>query len=603
MYFASTVANNRQLFKYDRVAHSIASVGTYPGTNSFVWDLESSNGKVYGATSGTGTAKGTVFSYDINSNSFTTLPINSCSGTFPCQGYVRGLGLGIATNFNYLFAGTGSSKYLSKTNLDDGTTTQIPMTVSGESIDGENGFISNIWYNNGYLYIAHTTSLLVMNAVSYNVVKSIPYTDPKAFDGMISSRIPDGSSALLYYRNKFTSELYAYNSSNHSLTPAATGVVLPQAGVKAFDWILDNGVYKLAMLFDNTEYALYNPQSNTLQTYQLDTESSGLDIQSLAKSPDGKLYLGGFLGGMSVYDENSPDYSYLLQASGPHQIEEIGFLNNKTYFGIYSGAKIYEYTYGGTPNLIYTVPNEQDRPYAFASGDNKLFVGTIPAYGKRGGSLSTYNGTSWSTHRNVVQDQSIIALAYKTGTLYGGTSVYGGLDSATPTPSPGTSPTPTPMPAKLFKWDVATDTKIGTEFTPSIPGMAKPQILGGFAFGPDGMLYGSAWGDLDSSQGGGTGFAIYKMDPANMDSNHTNALASVIVYKNSAVGSSWRQFYMYFGSDGFLYTTLGRYLTAFDPADLSKNTQILNVNTSLMTMGTDGSIYYTEKSRLYKLPK
>lgn len=584
VYFASTVANNQKLYKYDVSAGSVSSVGQYPGSNHFVWDLEAVGNKIYGATSG---ANGEVFSYDIAapSNPIVTMgSINSCPGTLhPCQGYVRGLG----SSGNYLYAGMGANKYLTKTNLTNNVTEEIELGVTGQD-----GFISDILYRNGFFYFAQTSSLIVMDSVTGSEVKTIYGAD------RISTRIPYGSSALLYYQNVFDRKLYAYNSANHASNPMLVTTVteFPDSAVRAMEWINDNGRYKLAILFEDTRYALYDPKfdtpadDDTLEIFQLTTEMSALNIQSLARAPDGKIYLGGFLGGMSVYDDASGQY--LVQAPGPHQIEEIGFLGNTAYFGVYSGSKIYQYAYGGTPNLIRTIGSEQDRPYVFTSGENKLFVGTIPTYGKLGGALSVYDGSNWSTFRNVVQDQSVIALAYRgpQRILYGGTSVDGGLDS---NPDPNAT-------AKIFKWNVATNALITTEpsvFTPAIPGMAKPKMIGHLSIGPDGNLWGGAWGNLTADPMGDKGYALFKMNP---DTNEIQD--SVIVYMNAESGSTWRGFYLYW-YDGLLYTTIGRYLTVFDPNNLADNTRILNSNVTLMTMDANGNIFYAIDSNLYKLPK
>ncbi len=584
VYFASTVANNRKLYKYDVSARAVSAVGQYPSSNSFVWDLESVGEKIYGATSG---ANGEVFSYDIDaaSNPFSPIgSINPCPGTlYPCQEYVRGLG----SSGNDLYAGMGSDKYLTRTNLTNGVTEEIELSSTGQD-----GFISDISVRNGYLYIAQTSSLIVMDPVSESEVRAIYGAD------RISERIPGGSSALMYYQNVFNRKLYAYNSANLGSNPVLVTTVteFPDSAVRAMEWINDNGRYKLAILFEDTRYALYDPKSDTpadddtLSSYQLATGVSALNIQSLARAPDGKFYLGGYLGGMSVYDDANGG-QYLAQYPGPHQIEEIGFLGNTAYLGVYSGAKIYQYAYGGTPALIGTigsVQNEQDRPYVFTSGESKLFVGTIPTYGKLGGALSIYDGTSWLTYRNVVLNQSVIALAYRSPqrVLYGGTSVEGGLGSSADESAVAT----------IFKWNVATNGEIGTEFTPDIPGMDVPKMIGHLSFGPDGKLWGGAWGIL-AEGAADTGYALFKMDP------DTHAvLDSEIVYKNASSGSPWRGFYLYW-HDGKLYTTLGRYLTVFDPNDLSQNTRILNSNVTLMTMDADGNLFYAVDSRLYKLLK
>ncbi|QGQ94031.1 hypothetical protein EHS13_03445 [Paenibacillus psychroresistens] len=575
VYFAATA--NRGFWKYDPILKKITKVGNNPSEN-FVWDLDaSSDGIIYGSVY----PNAKVFTYNTNTGLFADL-----GNMYPGEQYVRGSGV----TDRYLYAGIGSIKHLIRIDRTSGERVEIPLSVTGQT-----GFIHNIWAYNGLLYIAHGTSMIILNEQNFADVKlSILNTDSKAFDGQISPPSPYNDN-LIYYRNKTSSNLWSYSVATNTVQAVTQQNTLPEVDSRALNWItLPDGSQVLAILFANGKYTLYNPQDNSLETIQVPVAGDGVNIQSLAAGPDGKQYLGGFIDGLSVFDESTQ--SYQVQASIPnsvHQVEEIGFLNGKTYFGAYTGARIYRYdaglpySYGETaannPGLVNTIPQLQDRPYAFASGDNKLFVGTVPAYGVLGGSLTIFDETTglWSTKRNVVQDQSIIALAYKNGIVYGGTSIDGGLGSA----STATS-------AKLFKWNTATNTKVD-EFEPAIPGLTSPILLGGLSFGPDGLLWGGAWG---TDAQGGSIYAIYAMNP------NTNAVVkSKLIYPNVSGGNTWRAFYLRWGKDGLLYTTIARYVTVFDPVTL-KSRKLVDAQTNLMDLGMDGSIYYTSGPTLFKLP-
>jgi hypothetical protein len=130
--------------------------------------------------------------------------------------------------------------------------------------------------------------------------------------------------------------------------------------------------------------------------------------------------------------------------------------------------------------------------------------------------------------------------------------------------------------------------------------MAKPKMIGHLSIGPDGKLWGCAWGVLTAG-GSDTGYALFKIDPDATDPANS-VMDSVIVYQNAESGSPWRGFYLYW-HDGLLYTTIGRYLTVFDPNDLSQYTKILNSRVTLMTMDANGNIFYAIESNLYKLSK
>ncbi|OAS15784.1 cadherin-like beta sandwich domain-containing protein [Paenibacillus oryzisoli] len=576
VYFAATA--NRNFWKFDTRPgyRNITMIDTNPVDN-FVWDLDAStDGIIYGSTS----PNAKVFSYDTHTQKFADL-----GRMHDKEQYARGAGV----TDQYLYVGIGSKKHLIRMDRSTGVKTEIPMPFTGMD-----DFVHNITPYNGLLYVTHGTSLVIVNEQTLSVLKSVPYDSPEAYDGKISPPSPYNAN-LLYYRNKVSNNLWSYQVSTNTVQQVTQPNTLPEKGTKAYGWVtLSSGEQALATLYEDGKYTLYNPNDNSIQLIQVPLAREGVNIQSLAAGPDKKVYLGGFIDGLSVLNQETQTYD--LQVSSPyspHQVEEIGFLNGKTYFGAYGGARIYAYDatqpyqYGDTPTsnpkLVYTIPNLQDRPYAFASGDNRLFIGTIPGYGNLGGSLTIYNETTglWQSTRNVVTDQSLISLAYKNGILFGGTSIDGGLGSI-----------PAATHAKLFKWDVNTNTKLN-EFEPSIPGLSSPRLFGGLSFGPDGLLWGIAWG---TGMDGTNIYAIYALNPSTLE-----VVKSQLMFSNANGGSTWRAFYLRWGQDGLLYTTIARYITVIDPNTLNYRT-LSDTPTNLMDIGIDGSIYYTSGPNLYRLP-
>ncbi|NRF94336.1 hypothetical protein HQN89_25820 [Paenibacillus frigoriresistens] len=78
-------------------------------------------------------------------------------------------------------------------------------------------------------------------------------------------------------------------------------------------------------------------------------------------------------------------------------------------------------------------------------------------------------------------------------------------------------------------------------------------------------------------------------------------MRSKLLYPNASGGSTWRSFYLRWGQDGLLYTTIARYVTAIDPVTM-KARKLVDTQTNLMDLGVDGSIYYTSGPILFKLP-
>ena len=245
------------------------------------------------------------------------------------------------------------------------------------------------------------------------------------------------------------------------------------------------------------------------------------------------------------------------------------------YYGTYVGAVMYRFDptkpvlLNQNPEMVYDIKNEQDRPFAITSGNNKVFVGTVPDYGVLGGTLAIYDEATdtWSQYNNVVEDQSIIGLAYKDGLLYGSTTVWGGLGSE-----------PTAKQAKIFIWDVDKNIKVD-EFTLDIPGIDEvPRMIGEIAFGPDGLL----WGIVD-----GTIFAI------NVDTKEI--VKSKLIYPSLYNTSKWKAYDLRWSPDGMIYTTLSRKILVIDPETLQYKV-IESGFVNDMTLGMDGSIYYAPEA-------
>src|SRR5690606_15959293 len=126
--------------------------GKNPG-GKYIWDIDgSSDGKIYGGTY-EGRVPGVMFEYDIASNTF-----KSFGALHEEQEYVRGTGV----SDRYAYGGTGSTAYLYKFDRETYEKTEIPLSITGAST-----MISNIWEYNGVLFVVHGTSLLILDAETY----------------------------------------------------------------------------------------------------------------------------------------------------------------------------------------------------------------------------------------------------------------------------------------------------------------------------------------------------------------------------------------------------------------------------------------------------
>src|SRR5690606_12648454 len=130
--------------------------------------------------------------------------------------------------------------------------------------------------------------------------------------------------------------------------------------VKDMEWInLSSGKTVLAMVTQYGEYMLYDPISNTIEFIELDLSSQAVAIQALHSGEDGKLYMGGYQRGMSIYNPFTKEIEVNLPSFA--QPEGIGFLNGKVYYGTYVGAIMYSFDpqkpvdLNNNPNFEYDI--------------------------------------------------------------------------------------------------------------------------------------------------------------------------------------------------------------------------------------------------------
>src|SRR5699024_10719671 len=136
--------------------------------------------------------------------------------------------------------------------------------------------------------------------------------------------------------------------------------------------------------------------------------------------------------------------------------------------------------------------DSQDRPYAIISADNKVAIGTVPDYGKTGGSLAFFNPKTgdYESYRNIVEGHSIVSLLYEGDYIFGGTSVYGCLGAEHTLEEDD----------KLFIWDTKSN-KIVFETEP----LSGEKSIPALTLDGEGNLYGFTAGkmfkfDLDKKE-------------------------------------------------------------------------------------------------------
>lgn len=558
------------LFQYTPGQSTITDLGVAVSGDTFIWDLQPGlSGKVYGGTS----MNAAFFKYQPGYGFTQFGPKPVVAG----ESYVRSLAYDSVNAI--LYGGVGSHANLVRYDCNSYQLDQIlPSQYSSQE------FVYNLNYINQKLFVMLSPSnktlvLSISEDSNHNVTTVIDCEIPLMGSLGVSPEI----NGKVYYTA--SGRLYYYDFATKSYGPVMSGGSQVLSPINPCE-------YSALTLTDQTNYPgtsmvgiqsvsgqakifKYNPQTGNSSISTLSLPEIPIKIQSFASGYDGKIYSSGYIsGGTGVY---SPMFSDLnAQYKGIGQCEGMKAIGNKLYMGVYPGAYIYEYDYtqpwsiGTNPKLIFNLSSYgQDRPFGVAGGDGKVFIGTVPQYGILGGALAIYDTATQNltVTNDLINDQSIITLAYLNGKVYGGTSIYGGL---------GINPTQTS--GKFFVYDIATGTK--TEFTP----VAGAQAVTSVIVGPDNKIWGFAEGNL----------FIY--NPATGTIEYNQSKFPEVNYTSN----TWYDARMLIGKDGYIYGTIHGKLFKIDPST-KVITTILSSNAYGIAKDDFGYIYYTDDSQtLYR---
>jgi len=567
-----TIARNG-IYRYTPGSASVERLAGVPGATALYGLAIDEHDTIYGGTYPTGS----VFKFDTVNEELTVFPQLS-----PGREYVRS----VAYYEGVLYAGTGAIGELWKMDPATGEAVKIPFPeTSLYTVPSEVKQMYTLSIAGSLMFILTSNQNLLiydLEAQDWYDGWSTDEQHRRYYRGMYVSPPLDGKVYLNMER-----EFYSFDLATGEME--ATGIPYEQY-LRGVGWVElgneegDMPGKSLATLY-NGGIVLVNFTTKKMKVYDPVVPGQAVSIQSLEFGPDGKLYGAGYLGAFGArYDTQTGQKEEFNMG----QAEGMVPYNGKMMFGVYSGAYIYEMDPalpiqpGENPKMIHHIGGKEDRPFAMAAGGGKLFVGTIPKIGTLGGALSIYDGSSWVTYEDLIHNQSIMGLAYREGTglLYGSTTVWGGLNIE-----------PTEAYAKIFVWDVA-EGKLVKEFVPGIKQQNNigPKAIGALTFGPDGLLWGAAYGTL------------FAMDPDTFEIVKEKEIHPT----NWAFSHSWVPTKLRWGDDGFLYTTLGGVLTVVDPQTMA-HAVIPGTKANLMVVGKDSvepektAIYYSEASKLKKI--
>ncbi|NQX60154.1 carbohydrate binding domain-containing protein [Paenibacillus qinlingensis] len=467
--------SNGHVYRYSPGATSVSDLGlSYTGGENIYAVTAGTGGKIYGG--GFGDAGFFKYEPSVGFSMINTKPI------WPNEEYVRSLAYDAASNVTYI--GTGTNGNLVRFDNTTGAKTNIlPAAYASET------FVYELNFTGGKLFAGLRPSGTVL-------AMSIDASGNATLDATLPALPSPAQNGKVYYVSG--GQLYAYDLTAKTSTNLGVAADL---GANKYGWV---------QLADQTNFpgdslVVYGSKDGRMSLFKYNLQTGNTSIAYVSGMPelttiinqigggsDGKIYSGGYLdGGIGRYtpmrgdaNEGYPDENY----AAPFQTYSFLALNGYTYYASYGSAKLWKFdpalSWSSTnPTLLFDQKSDgMDRPVEMISGGGKIFMGNVAEYGSLKGGLTIYDpATNTRTlKKDIVTDQSVTALAYYNGKVYGGTSIKGGNGLA-----------PTQTQAKLFVYDVATATKTG-EYALPVAGLTG--ITGMTSV--DGKIWGMAEGYL-----------------------------------------------------------------------------------------------------------
>ncbi|MEF2243594.1 MULTISPECIES: cohesin domain-containing protein [unclassified Paenibacillus] len=529
------------LWSYSPKTHQLEEIGEPISSEKSIWSLTTDDkGNVYGGTF----QSGKVFKYDPVAKKFTDY------GTMVAgQEYVRS----IAYHDGYIYAGIGTVGDVIKLGVTDATKgtkesigAKVPelLGVTAAQVP----FAYDMAVVNDYLLVKFQGGD-ILTLLFYDL-KNKQWLEHKLGK---STENGGTGSGVFSFAQLVTRDNKLYLPANGHLTELdlttfkATPLIKYGTSLRGAAWVQFDDLegypgMSLVSMKANGDIAVFNVDAKTVYNKLSVLEGAPNPIHNIEVGPDGNLYMSAYPAGLgAVYNPRTGQRKNLVM----EQAEGMIAYGKDMYLGIYPGGHVYKIDSTlSTPvaTEVFTIGEEQDRPYVMKVMDDKIIIGTIPGYGELGGALTIFDPATGKheVFRNIVQNQSIVGLAYKDGYIYGSTTIHGGLGITASEKS-----------AKMFVWDVANKRKV-TEFSLNIPGLSNPAMISGLTVGPDGNIWGGVSGTL------------FKLDPVNYE---------VIDYKTiypdvSSSYGMWRPYHSYWGKDGLLYMDLADRITVINPKNM-----------------------------------
>jgi streptogramin lyase len=243
-----------------------------------------------------------------------------------------------------------------------------------------------------------------------------------------------GEDGKIYSRLSSLDQWYLIEGGEKLVDISKSDVPFPQSG-------LPDG--RTFSVFDHSILRIENPVTKEEKKIPLQYEAAGTFIFVVGTGPDGKIYGSTMLPlRLFVWDPENHSLTNLGKAAqGGGEVYSMGSHEGQLYLCSYPGARLSVYDpkkplqfgdgEGANPRDLGPLGGDQDRPRAMVAGPHgKVYIGSYPDYGLRGGAISVYDPkkNEKKVYSHIIPNQSIASLAYieKSDLIAAGSSVRGG---------------------------------------------------------------------------------------------------------------------------------------------------------------------------------
>ena len=558
VYLSVRSPNDGTLWRYDPGTAELTEVAAEIAGEEMLRTLDIDGETLFGATY----PGATVFAMDR-----TTEEITSFGSIAPDSDYAWGL----EADDGEVWAGAGLPAQMFSLDPADGTSTPIEVPA-GVAADG--GFVQRIETYADLKVISHRE----VDGATAQVHDGTGWVDSLPIAGLWLSteQMADGA----FYYLAADGQAYAYDVVTRASSPVDLGAQAEETAETTRLFVTELGTadfpgQTLLGVRSDGQIWRHNLQTGHGDVIRTETPGAPVTIMSIGTGGDDQVYVGAYLS-PGIMARLDPSTGELEQIEGPEQADAITAHGDQTVIGTYPGAGFYAaeaelpWAWGENPRHLFTLgraDSGQDRPRHLTSAGDLVAAGTISTYGELGGALTLFDPATgeYQMHRNVVPDQSVTDLAYADGVIYGGTSIYGGLDSE-----------PTQTTAELFVGDVEEGLQ------ESLPVVDGAEVIHALALDASGLL----WGMADTGE-------LFQYDPSSSEVVHR--IDTGLRHANIWGSQSTLQLNP---ADDLLYGTASGVLFRLDP--VSAELELLVDGGVERVSVAGGDVYYTNATNLFR---